>query len=91
MFKHRQMRSTAAISCLTLGSQPLVRVRDESAVRVELRVDGRVLRRSKRKRIRFDLDTSRLAPGQHKLVVTARDAAGNLGRLGSPFTVCPRG
>jgi hypothetical protein len=40
--------------------------------------------------IRVRLDTRRLSPGPHKLVITARDAAGNLGRSGSPFTVCPR-
>jgi len=77
--------------CVDGVVRPLVRVRDESAVRVELRVDRRVLARSRRHRIRVPLNTSRLRPGPHKLIVTARDAAGNLGRSGTTFVVCGRG
>jgi hypothetical protein len=58
---------------------------------VEVRVDRRSVRRSRHKRIRLRLHTGRLSPGPHKLVITARDAAGNLGRFGSTFTVCARG
>ena len=65
--------------CVQGVVRPLVRVRDESGVRVEVRVDRRAVRRSRHKRIRLRLDTDRLSPGQHKLVITARDAAGNLG------------
>jgi uncharacterized delta-60 repeat protein len=71
--------------------RPLVRVRDESDVRVTVRVDRHVVSRSRHKRLRVDLDTSGLAPGRHKLVVSARDAAGNLGGSGSPFRVCGHG
>jgi uncharacterized delta-60 repeat protein len=70
--------------------RPLIRIRDESDVRVEVRVDRRAVRRSHHKRIRLRLDTGRLSPGPHKLVITARDAAGNLGRRSSTFTVCAR-
>jgi hypothetical protein len=62
--------------------RPLVRVRDESGVRMEVRVGRRAVRRSRHKRIRLRLQTGRLSPGPHKLVITARDAAGNLGRFG---------
>jgi hypothetical protein len=37
------------------------------------------------------IDTARLAAGRHRLVVTARDAAGNLGRSGISSDVCRRG
>jgi uncharacterized delta-60 repeat protein len=77
--------------CVQGVAHPLVRVRDESGVRMEVRVDRRALRRSRRKRIRLNMDTRRLAPGPHKLIVTARDAAGNLGGGGSSFSVCRRG
>lgn len=77
--------------CVQGVVRPLVRIRDQSGVRVEVRIDRRAVRRSRQKRIRLRLDTRRLSPGQHKLVIAARDAAGNLGRLGSTFTVCARG
>jgi uncharacterized delta-60 repeat protein len=77
--------------CVQGVVRPLVRVRDESEVRVEVRIDRRAVRRSRHKHIRLRLRTGRLSPGPHKLVITARDAAGNLGRSGSTFTVCPHG
>jgi hypothetical protein len=40
--------------------------------------------------MRVEIDTTRLSPGPHRLVVTARDAAGNLGRSGQSFRVCRR-
>jgi uncharacterized delta-60 repeat protein len=75
--------------CLHGLEQALIRVRDESDVRVEVRIGRRVIARSRRHRLRVPIDTDQLAPGPHKLVVTARDAAGNLGRSGTTFSVCP--
>ena len=71
--------------------EPLVRIRDESRVRAAVRLDHRTLSMRRRKRFRVEIDTTKLRPGSHKLVVSARDAAGNLSRFGMSFRVCARG
>lgn len=68
--------------------RPLVRTRDVSSVRVHVTLDRRLIARTRRPRIRVPIDTAALAAGPHKLVVSARDAAGNLGRHGATFRVC---
>jgi uncharacterized delta-60 repeat protein len=69
----------------------LIRIRDESRIHVRVRLDRRVIARSRRERLRIPIDLAQLESGPHKLVVTAVDAAGNLGRFGTAFRVCPAG
>jgi hypothetical protein len=68
--------------------RPLGRIRDESGVRVEVRVDRAVVAETTRRRLWLKLDPNSLSPGPHRLAIDARDAAGNNGRTRATFRVC---
>ncbi|HZC14459.1 MAG TPA: hypothetical protein VE270_10615, partial [Thermoleophilaceae bacterium] len=84
------MRGIRSRGCIQGLLRLRIRVRDQSKVHVHVRLDRRVRMRSRRARFQTKLRTLHLAPGRHRLVVTARDAAGNLGRYGTWFRVCSR-
>jgi len=60
----------------------------ERIVRMELWVDGRLLRRVEGASLRHNIDTRRLPVGEHELLITAEDAAGRQGRLEARFSLC---
>ena len=74
--------------CVRGTRRPLVRISDESRVRVEVRIDRRVIHETRRKRFRVAVDAGSLSPGVHRFVVRARDAAGHLGGRSATFSVC---
>jgi hypothetical protein len=65
-----------------------VRIRDESRTRTRVRLDGRRLTTTARKRFRLPLDTTALKPGPHNLTVRALDAAGNRGAVARTIHAC---
>jgi len=75
--------------CLSGPTPARIRARDESRVLTRVRIDRRPVARSHRHRTRVVVDPTELKPGQHVLTVTVTDAAGNLGRRGATFRVCP--
>jgi hypothetical protein len=66
----------------------LIRVRDESRFTARIRLDGRGILTTRERRTRISVDPDTLSSGPHRLLVSARDAAGNLGRTGTSFRVC---
>jgi len=74
--------------CLPDGTPVLIRIRDESRTTTRIRIDGRPRQATRRKRLDLRLHPERLAAGEHRLDVRARDAAGNFGGRGVRFRVC---
>lgn len=66
-----------------------VRIRDRSALKlVQVRLDGRLMFTTRRKRFGVRIHARSLRPGRHRLSVIARDAAGNRARKTVRFWRC---
>lgn len=64
--------------CARRGFRARVRIRDHSPLRrASMRLDGRRVRFTKRKRFAVRVPARRVATGRHRLSVVARDRAGN--------------
>ena len=75
-------------ACLDSTRRVLIRTRDESRVLIRIAIDGREVRKTRKRRTAITLDPAKLDPGRHLLTVSGTDAAGNLGRSGLTFRVC---
>jgi hypothetical protein len=68
-----------------------VRIRDASRLRVaRVRLDGRVVARTTRKRFRVRIPAGRLKSGSHRIRVTATDRSGNRRTRTVRFSRCAR-
>ena len=75
--------------CAARGVRPRIRVLDASRLaKVGVRLNGRLLRTTKRKRVVLRIRRSALRPGFNRLTITARDAAGNRARFTRRFFRC---
>jgi hypothetical protein len=75
--------------CVRHGFRARVRVADASALkRVLVRVDGRLVRKTKTARFRQRVRAHSLRPGRHRLAVVATDSAGNRARQSLQFIRC---
>ena len=78
-------------TCVRSGFVVRVRIRDASRLRsARVRLDGRVVARTTRKRFRVRIPAGRMASGQHRIRVTATDRAGNRRTRAVRFTRCAR-
>jgi hypothetical protein len=72
------VRGVPRRGCVGRAFRARVRIREASALRrATLSVDGRPVRRTRRKRFGARVGVRRLSPGRHRLTVTAVDRAGN--------------
>jgi hypothetical protein len=73
-----RVRGVPRSGCVRESFRARVRVAEGSALRrATLSVDGRVVRRTRKKRFGARVAARRLDPGRHRLTVTAVDRAGN--------------
>ena len=76
--------------CVPRGLRARIRVLDSSQLaRVGVRLNGRRVKVTKRKRVVVGIRRSALRPGVNRITVTARDAAGNRARFTRRFSRCP--
>ena len=76
--------------CVPRGLRARIRVLDSSPLaRVGVRLNGRRVKVTKRKRVVVGIRRSALRPGVNRITVTARDAAGNRARFTRRFSRCP--
>jgi hypothetical protein len=77
--------------CVARAFSARVRVADASPLRrVRVRLDGRLLRRTRATRFEVRVRAGRLRAGRHRLSVVARDAVGNRARRTVRFRRCSR-
>jgi hypothetical protein len=75
--------------CASRGFRARVRIRDSSRLRrAHGRLDGRLVRRTKRKGFTLRVSTRGLRAGRHRLSVVVRDQAGNRAKRIVRFRVC---
>lgn len=75
--------------CESRGTRLRIRIRDDSRLRrASVRLDGRLLRTTRRKRLRLRVPIRLLGAGRHRLTVVARDALGNRGVRSMRFRRC---
>ena len=55
---------------------------------VTVKLDGRVIKRTKSKRFKVRIPANRLRAGRHRLTVTARDIRGNRRKVSRRFGRC---
>ena len=74
--------------CVARDFMARVRVRDASRLRVVVRLNGKVIKRTRSKRFRVLIRANRLRRGRHKLSIVARDSAGNRRTVVRRFSRC---
>jgi hypothetical protein len=75
--------------CASDGFRLRVRIRDRSSLRrAGVRLDGRLVRTTGRKRFRLKVPVRGLAEGRHRIAVAARDERGNRARKSVRFRRC---
>ena len=74
--------------CVARDFMARVRIRDASSLRVVVRLNGKVIKRTRSKRFRVWIRANRLRRGRHKLSIVARDRAGNRRTVVRRFTRC---
>jgi hypothetical protein len=75
--------------CASRGLRLRIRIRDGSRLRrASVRLDGRLLRTTTRKRVRLRLRSRTIAPGRHRVTVVARDQRGNRASRSMRFRRC---
>ena len=77
----KQCASDHFVVRIVIGDQSTLR-------RAVVKLDGQVQRRSARKRFGVGVPAGQLSPGRHRLLVVARDRAGNVGRGSERFLRC---
>jgi uncharacterized delta-60 repeat protein len=84
-----RIRGVPRRRCLRRRTRVRIRISDLSALsRVHVRLDGRRVRATRKRRFSIRLRPSRLRPGRHRLSVIARDVAGNRGVRRIRFKRC---
>jgi hypothetical protein len=84
-----RIRGVPRSGCAAGAFLARVRIGERSRLRrATLSVDGRMARRTRKKRFGVRVHAERLRPGRHRLTVTAVDAAGNRAARGFRFMRC---
>jgi hypothetical protein len=75
--------------CASRGFRLRIRIGDRSRLRgAQVRLDGRLVRTTKRKRLRLRVPARTLRAGRHRVTVVARDSPGNRARKSVRFRRC---
>lgn len=87
-----RLRGHPERGCAERGFFARVRIRDRSPLRhARLRIDGRRVRSTSRKRFSKYVPAKRLGAGRHRITVRAKDAAANRARKSASFRSCAHG